>query len=71
MAMNATTLAELIKSKANTKMSGVPDEDKGDAMLEAMAEAIVEHIQSEATLDGEVLASDGTATGETVTGSVQ
>ena len=71
MAMDATTLADLIKSKADTKMAAVADELKGDAMLEAIAEAIVEHIQSAATLDGEVLASDGTATGQTVSGGVQ
>tara|TARA_R110000751_G_scaffold85896_4_gene171262 strand:+ start:552 stop:764 length:213 start_codon:yes stop_codon:yes gene_type:complete len=70
MAMNATTLATLIKEKVADKTGALDPateaEQMGDAMLEGIAEAIVEHIQAEAALkDGE---TDG---GEAVTGGVE
>ena len=70
MGMDATTLADLIKSKVEAKTSSLDPateaEKMGDAMLEGIAEAIVEHIQAEAAVkDGE------TAGGEAVTGGVE
>ena len=70
MALDATALADLIKTKVDAKTSALDPatqaDQMGDAMLEGIAEAIVEHIQSNAALkDGE------TASGEAVTGSVE
>jgi non-homologous end joining protein Ku len=70
MALDATTLANLIKSKVEEKTSALdPETDAdqyGDALLEGIAEAVVEHIQAEAELkDAE------TSGGEAVTGGVE
>ncbi len=67
MPMNASTLAAACVSKAVQKGAGkiVPD-DQLNALAEAFAEAVIEHIISNATIAGVVTtcpAGAGTATG--------
>ena len=70
MALNANTLADLIKTKVEEKTAPLDPatqaDQYGDAMLEGIAEAIVSHIQSNAELD-----NAETDSGETVTGGIQ
>lgn len=58
MALNAPTLGALIK----TKIDAVPDKGDRDAVLTAIAEAVVEHIQVAAVVVGTSV-SGGPVTG--------
>jgi uncharacterized protein (UPF0261 family) len=64
MAMNKTILGPLIKSKVDA----IVDKTDRDALYEAIAAAVIEHIQAAATVTGLVVVGTS-ATGGPVTGT--